>query len=166
MSTTGKVIRCKAAVAWEAGKPLVIEEVEVTPPQKWKFVSKSSTLLSVTLIIATSGKPRAKMQSFLVFLDIRQQGLGATLNVAKPTKGSSVAVFGLGAVGLAKLECASFLSIPKFKNFTSTEAVAEPVCSASTPSIEEEEIDFVADHSFLFLVKDEALLVLNPLLVV
>ncbi|PHT83427.1 Alcohol dehydrogenase 1 [Capsicum annuum] len=31
-------------------------------------------------------------------------GLGATLNVAKPTKGSSVAVFGLGAVGLAAAE--------------------------------------------------------------
>ncbi|MBA0685681.1 hypothetical protein Goari_013332 [Gossypium aridum] len=28
-------------------------------------------------------------------------GLGATLNVAKPTKGSTVAIFGLGAVGLA-----------------------------------------------------------------
>ncbi|CAL5417550.1 unnamed protein product [Camellia sinensis] len=33
-NTTGQVIRCKAAVAWEAGKPLVIEEVEVAPPQK------------------------------------------------------------------------------------------------------------------------------------
>nr|BDC53322.1 alcohol dehydrogenase 1 [Dianthus caryophyllus]BDC53326.1 alcohol dehydrogenase 1 [Dianthus caryophyllus] len=33
-STAGQVIRCKAAVAWEAGKPLVIEEVEVAPPQK------------------------------------------------------------------------------------------------------------------------------------
>ncbi|KAH7833386.1 hypothetical protein Vadar_005775 [Vaccinium darrowii] len=33
-STDGQVIRCKAAVAWEAGKPLVIEEVEVAPPQK------------------------------------------------------------------------------------------------------------------------------------
>ncbi|KAG8641906.1 hypothetical protein MANES_12G043100v8 [Manihot esculenta] len=31
-------------------------------------------------------------------------GLGATLNVAKPKKGSSVAVFGLGAVGLAAAE--------------------------------------------------------------
>lgn len=29
------------------------------------------------------------------------EGLGATLNVAKPTKGSTVAIFGLGAVGLA-----------------------------------------------------------------
>lgn len=28
-------------------------------------------------------------------------GLGATLNVAKPRKCSSVAIFGLGAVGLA-----------------------------------------------------------------
>ncbi|KAF5782565.1 Alcohol dehydrogenase 2 [Helianthus annuus] len=33
-------------------------------------------------------------------------GLGATLNVAKPKKGSSVAVFGLGAVGLAAAESA------------------------------------------------------------
>lgn len=31
-------------------------------------------------------------------------GLGATLNVAKPERGSSVAVFGLGAVGLAAAE--------------------------------------------------------------
>lgn len=29
------------------------------------------------------------------------EGLGATINVAKPKKGSSVAIFGLGAVGLA-----------------------------------------------------------------
>lgn len=33
--------------------------------------------------------------------DFEISGLGATLNVAKPKKGSSVAVFGLGAVGLA-----------------------------------------------------------------
>ncbi|KAK7261662.1 hypothetical protein RIF29_27978 [Crotalaria pallida] len=32
-SKVGQVIKCKAAVAWEAGKPLVIEEVEVAPPQ-------------------------------------------------------------------------------------------------------------------------------------
>lgn len=32
-------------------------------------------------------------------------GLGASINVAKPPKGSTVAIFGLGAVGLA----ASFL---------------------------------------------------------
>ncbi|KAI7801845.1 hypothetical protein IRJ41_017739 [Triplophysa rosa] len=33
MGTEGKVIKCKAAVAWEAGKPLSIEEVEVAPPK-------------------------------------------------------------------------------------------------------------------------------------
>ncbi|XP_058506586.1 alcohol dehydrogenase class-3-like [Solea solea] len=33
MSTKGQVIKCKAAVAWEHGKPLVIEDVEVAPPQ-------------------------------------------------------------------------------------------------------------------------------------
>ncbi|XP_004453759.3 all-trans-retinol dehydrogenase [NAD(+)] ADH4 [Dasypus novemcinctus] len=33
MSTKGKVIKCKAAIAWEAGKPLCIEEVEVAPPK-------------------------------------------------------------------------------------------------------------------------------------
>ncbi|XP_007238057.2 alcohol dehydrogenase 1 isoform X2 [Astyanax mexicanus] len=34
MATAGKVIKCKAAVAWEPNKPLVIEEIEVAPPQK------------------------------------------------------------------------------------------------------------------------------------
>ncbi|XP_038130631.1 alcohol dehydrogenase 1-like [Cyprinodon tularosa] len=33
MATAGKVIKCKAAVAWEPNKPLVIEEIEVDPPQ-------------------------------------------------------------------------------------------------------------------------------------
>ncbi|CAL8292029.1 unnamed protein product, partial [Gadus morhua 'NCC'] len=32
MTTVGKVIKCKAAVAWEANKPLVIEEIEVDVP--------------------------------------------------------------------------------------------------------------------------------------
>ncbi|KAG9275175.1 alcohol dehydrogenase 1-like [Astyanax mexicanus] len=34
MATAGKVIKCKAAVAWEPNKPLVMEEIEVAPPQK------------------------------------------------------------------------------------------------------------------------------------
>ncbi|MEE6460615.1 hypothetical protein FKM82_001037 [Ascaphus truei] len=33
MDTARKVIKCKAAVAWEVGKPLAIEEVEVEPPK-------------------------------------------------------------------------------------------------------------------------------------
>ncbi|RDL39190.1 putative alcohol dehydrogenase (FDH1) [Venustampulla echinocandica] len=32
-STEGKTITCKAAVAWEAGKPLSIETIEVAPPR-------------------------------------------------------------------------------------------------------------------------------------
>ncbi|KAF2076360.1 hypothetical protein CYY_002317 [Polysphondylium violaceum] len=32
--TQGTTIKCKAAVAWEAKKPLVIEEIEVEPPKK------------------------------------------------------------------------------------------------------------------------------------
>ncbi|CAG90259.1 DEHA2G05808p [Debaryomyces hansenii CBS767] len=32
-STTGKTIICKAAIAWEAGKPLTIEDIEVAPPK-------------------------------------------------------------------------------------------------------------------------------------
>ncbi|XP_044131983.1 alcohol dehydrogenase 1-like [Bufo gargarizans] len=33
MSTAGKVIKCKAAVAYDFKKPLVIEEIEVAPPK-------------------------------------------------------------------------------------------------------------------------------------
>lgn len=33
MSTEGKTITCKAAVAWGAGQPLSIEEIEVAPPK-------------------------------------------------------------------------------------------------------------------------------------
>jgi len=33
MSTEGQVITCKAAIAWEAKKPLTVEDVQVAPPQ-------------------------------------------------------------------------------------------------------------------------------------
>uniref|UniRef100_A0A671WYA9 Alcohol dehydrogenase 1-like n=1 Tax=Sparus aurata TaxID=8175 RepID=A0A671WYA9_SPAAU len=33
LSCSSSVIKCKAAVAWEPNKPLVIEEIEVAPPQ-------------------------------------------------------------------------------------------------------------------------------------
>ncbi|KAJ8385774.1 hypothetical protein AAFF_G00182180 [Aldrovandia affinis] len=33
MDTVGKVIKCRAAVAWEPNKPLVMEEIEVAPPE-------------------------------------------------------------------------------------------------------------------------------------
>nr|XP_023677965.1 alcohol dehydrogenase 1-like [Paramormyrops kingsleyae] len=34
MTTAGKVIRCKAAVAWGLSQPLVMEEIEVAPPKE------------------------------------------------------------------------------------------------------------------------------------
>ncbi|KAL6522144.1 alcohol dehydrogenase [Orobanche minor] len=211
-STQGQVIHCKAAVSWEAGKPLVIEEVEVAPPQKMEvrikilftslchtdlyfWEAKGQTPLFPRIfgheaggIVETVGEgvtdlkpgdhvlpvftgeckecrhcrssesnmcdllrintdrgvmiedgktrfskngqpiyhflgtstfseytvvhvgcvakinPEAPLDIVCVLSCGISTGLGATLNVAKPTKGSTVAIFGLGAVGLAAAE--------------------------------------------------------------
>ncbi|KAJ6730587.1 alcohol dehydrogenase [Salix viminalis] len=187
-NTAGQVIRCKAAVAWEAGKPLSIEEVEVAPPQahevrlKILFTSlchtdvyfweaKGQTPLFPRIfgheaggivesvgpgvtdfqpgdqvlpvftgegVMLTDGKSRFSIKGKPVYHFVGTStfseytvchvgsvakinpaapldkvcilscgvstGLGAALNVAKPKKGHSVAVFGLGAVGLAAAE--------------------------------------------------------------
>ncbi|CAH8258427.1 unnamed protein product [Arabidopsis lyrata] len=212
MSTTGQIIRCKAAVAWEAGKPLVMEEVEVAPPQKhevrikilftslchtdvyfWEAKgqtplfprifgheaggivesvgegvtdlqpgdhvlpiftgecgdcphchSEESNMCDLLRInterggmihdgesrFSINGKPIHHFLGTSTFSEYTvvhsgqvakinpdapldkvcivscglSTGLGATLNVAKPKKGQSVAIFGLGAVGLAAAE--------------------------------------------------------------
>lgn len=39
-----QVIKCKAAVAWEAGKPLTVEEVEVAPPKAHEVRVKVTNL--------------------------------------------------------------------------------------------------------------------------
>ncbi|GAA0139433.1 dehydrogenase [Lithospermum erythrorhizon] len=211
-NTAGQIIRCKAAVAWEAGKPLVIEEVDVAPPQKdevrlkilytslchtdvYFWEAKGQTplfprifgheaggivesvgegvtdlqpgdkvlpvftgeckqcrhckseesnmcdLLRINTergVMIGDGKTRfskdgqpiyhflgtstfseytvlhvgsvakinqaAPLDKVCVLSCGISTGLGATLNVAKPTKGSTVAIFGLGAVGLAAAE--------------------------------------------------------------
>ncbi|KAL6214027.1 hypothetical protein ACLB2K_013465 [Fragaria x ananassa] len=211
-STEGKVICCRAAVAWEAGKPLVIEEVEVAPPQAnevrvkilytslchtdvyfWEAKgqnplfpriygheaggivesvgegvtdlkagdhvlpvftgeckecdhckSEESNMCDLLRINTDRGvmlndgesrfsikgkpiyhfvgtstfseytvthvgclakiNPKAPLDKVCVLSCGISTGLGATLNVAKPKKGSTVAVFGLGAVGLAAAE--------------------------------------------------------------
>ncbi|KAK9291704.1 hypothetical protein L1049_019653 [Liquidambar formosana] len=210
--TAGEVIRCRAAVAWEAGKPLVIEEVEVAPPQAmevrvkilftslchtdvyfWEakgqtplfprifgheaggivesvgegvtdlqpgdhvlpvftgeckecrhckseesnmcdllrintdrgvmlndgksrfsirgqpihhFVGTSTFSEYTVLHVGSVAKinPAAPLDKVCVLSCGISTGLGATLNVAKPKKGSTVAIFGLGAVGLAAAE--------------------------------------------------------------
>jgi alcohol dehydrogenase/alcohol dehydrogenase class-P len=48
--------------------------------------------------------PKAPLDKVCILSCGISTGLGATLNVAKPKKGQSVAVFGLGAVGLAAAE--------------------------------------------------------------
>ncbi|XP_059630566.1 alcohol dehydrogenase 1-like isoform X2 [Cornus florida] len=190
-STAAQVICCKAAVAWEAGKPLVVEEVEVAPPQNMEgqnplfprilgheaggivesvgegvtdlapgdhvlpvftgeckecahCKSKESNMCDVLRIntdkgvmihdeksrFSINGKPIYHFAGTSTFSEYTvvhagcvtkinplapldkvcllscgiSTGLGAALNVAKPTKGSTVAVFGLGAVGLAAAE--------------------------------------------------------------
>ncbi|ONH93001.1 hypothetical protein PRUPE_8G207400 [Prunus persica] len=211
-ATAGRVITSKAAVAWEAGKPLVIEKVEVAPPQanevrvKIKYTSLCHTdvhfweakgqtglfprifgheaagvvesvgdgvknlkpgdhvlpvftgecgdcvhckseesnmcdLLRINTdrgVMIGDGKqrfskngtpinhflgtstfseytvihegclakidPSAPLDKVCILSCGVATGLGATLKVAKPKKGSSVAVFGLGAVGLAAAE--------------------------------------------------------------
>ncbi|MQL05576.1 S-(hydroxymethyl)glutathione dehydrogenase, partial [Escherichia coli] len=48
--------------------------------------------------------PEAPLDKVCVLSCGISTGFGATVNVAKPTKGSTVAIFGLGAVGLAAAE--------------------------------------------------------------
>ncbi|KAG2557267.1 hypothetical protein PVAP13_8NG246300 [Panicum virgatum] len=212
MATAGKVIKCKAAVAWEPGKPLSIEEVEVAPPQAmevrvkilytslchtdvyfWEakgqtpvfprifgheaggiigsvgegvtdvapgdhvlpvftgeckecphcksaesnmcdllrintdrgvmigdgksrfsingkpiyhFVGTSTFSEYTVMHVGCVAKinPEAPLDKVCVLSCGISTGLGATINVAKPPKGSTVAIFGLGAVGLAAAE--------------------------------------------------------------
>uniref|UniRef100_A0A453KNX7 Alcohol dehydrogenase n=1 Tax=Aegilops tauschii subsp. strangulata TaxID=200361 RepID=A0A453KNX7_AEGTS len=212
MATAGKVIKCKAAVAWEAGKPLSMEEVEVAPPQAmevrvkilytalchtdvyfWEAkgqtpvfprilgheaggivesvgegvtelvpgdhvlpvftgeckecahcMSEESNLCDLLRINVDRGvmigdgqsrftidgkpifhfvgtstfseytvihvgclakiDPEAPLDKVCLLSCGISTGLGATLNVAKPKKGMTVAIFGLGAVGLAAME--------------------------------------------------------------
>ncbi|KAJ3132106.1 NAD/NADP dependent alcohol dehydrogenase [Geranomyces variabilis] len=57
MSTAGKEITCKAAVAWEADKPLSIEEIQVAPPKKGEVRIKiQSTGVCHTDAYTLSGK--------------------------------------------------------------------------------------------------------------
>ncbi|XP_057987114.1 alcohol dehydrogenase 2-like isoform X5 [Hevea brasiliensis] len=215
-STANQIIHCKAAVSWEAGKPLVIEEVVVAPPQAmevrikilytalchtdvyfWEAKGQSplfprifgheaggivesvgegvtelkpgdhvlpiftgecracahckseqsnmcellrintergvmiedgksrfsikgqpiyhflgtSTFSEYTVVhsgCVAKINPSAPLDTVFVLSCGFCTGFGATVNVAKPPKGSTVAVFGLGAVGLAAAEGARF----------------------------------------------------------
>ncbi|CAI0426670.1 unnamed protein product [Linum tenue] len=190
-SSAGLIIPCKAAVAWEAGKPLVMEQVEVAPPQALEgqtplfprifgheasgivesvgegvndfqvgdhvlpvftgecgqcrhCKSEESNMCDLLRINTDRGfmlndgksrfsidgqpihhflgtstfseytvvhsgslakiNPLAPLDKVCVLSCGISTGLGSTLNVAKPKQGSTVAIFGLGAVGLAAAE--------------------------------------------------------------
>nr|GEZ98693.1 alcohol dehydrogenase 2-like [Tanacetum cinerariifolium] len=215
-STVGQVIRCKAAVAWEAGKPLVMEEVEVAPPQKmevrvrilvtslchtdvyfWEAKgqnpvfprilgheaggvvesvgegvtdlqpgdhvlpvftgeckecahckSEESNIEYTVVHVGCLAKinPEAPLDKVCVLSCGISTGLGATLNVAKPKKGSSVAIFGLGAVGLAAAEGARIagasriigidLNANRFELETVQEVIAEMTNGGVDRSVE------------------------------
>lgn len=65
--TQGKPIECKAAVAWEAGKPLVIETITVAPPKAHEVRIKIiNTALCHTDTYTLSGKdPEGKFPCIL-----------------------------------------------------------------------------------------------------
>ncbi|WJX34079.1 Alcohol dehydrogenase [Trifolium repens] len=73
-NTAGQVIKCRAAVAWEAGKPLVIEEKRWHHRRPVKFVLRYSSPPFATLMF-TSGKLRVRIHYFLVYLVMKLEGL-------------------------------------------------------------------------------------------
>ncbi|KAJ1565474.1 NAD/NADP dependent alcohol dehydrogenase, partial [Cladochytrium tenue] len=119
----GKPIKCRAAVAWGPKEPLSIEEVEVAPPKKGEVRIK----LTATAVCHTDAYTLSGLDSegvFPVILGHEGGGIvesvgegvtsvqpgdhviplyGAALKTAKVEPNSTVAVFGLGAVGLSAI---------------------------------------------------------------
>lgn len=58
--TAGKPIVCKAAVAWEAKKPLDVIDVEVAPPQKGEVRIK---IVATALCHTVSGLAEIAIQA-------------------------------------------------------------------------------------------------------
>ncbi|KAG5539385.1 hypothetical protein RHGRI_019805 [Rhododendron griersonianum] len=138
-ASDGKVITCKAAVAWGPGQPLVIEDVCVDPPQKMEVrVKILFTSICHTDLSAWQGESVGEGVTDMKEGDhvvpifngecgdcvyckrdktnlcekfrvnpfnkvMANDGLGGAWNTANVKPGSTVAVFGLGAVGLAKI---------------------------------------------------------------
>nr|XP_020030487.1 alcohol dehydrogenase 4 isoform X2 [Castor canadensis] len=87
MGTTGKVIKCKAAIAWEVNKPLCIEEVEVAPPKAHE-VRIQVVATSVCHTDAYTINPKFKEALFPVILGHECAGIvesiGPGVNNVKP----------------------------------------------------------------------------------
>lgn len=50
-----QVIRCRAAVAWAVGKPLSVEEVEVSPPKAGEVRVKVQTRFNIFFFFSLVG---------------------------------------------------------------------------------------------------------------
>ncbi|GMN45373.1 hypothetical protein TIFTF001_014552 [Ficus carica] len=162
-STTRNAIRCKAAICRIAGEPLIIEEIEVDPPQAWevriKILCTSLCHSDVTFWklnannMISNDMPRDGTSRFrdmkgeavhhffgvssfaqYTVVDVAQvvkispdlpldkacllscgvsTGVGAAWKVAEVEEGSTVAIFGLGSVGLAVAEGAKLRGASK-----------------------------------------------------
>ncbi|XP_019271156.2 all-trans-retinol dehydrogenase [NAD(+)] ADH4 [Panthera pardus] len=78
MGTKGKVIKCKAAIAWEAGKPLCIEEVEVASPKAHEV----RVQIIATALCHTDGHPiNPKFKEALFPVILGHEGAGIVESV-------------------------------------------------------------------------------------
>ncbi|XP_035272565.1 alcohol dehydrogenase class-3-like [Anguilla anguilla] len=95
MGTEGKVIRCKAAVAWEPRTALSIEEVEVAPPKahevRIKIVATGVCHTDLAVLRETS-LPQGGMHSFPVVLGHEGAAVVESVGpgVSKFSKGDTV----------------------------------------------------------------------------
>ncbi|KAM4706835.1 alcohol dehydrogenase 1-like [Discoglossus pictus] len=84
MATTGKVIKCKAAVTWEPNAPFSIEEIEVAPPKAHEVrIKMASTGICRSDEHALSGKLREV--DFPVILG--HEGVGVVESIGEGVKG-------------------------------------------------------------------------------
>ncbi|XP_021801653.1 alcohol dehydrogenase-like 6 isoform X6 [Prunus avium] len=106
------VITCKAAVAWEAGKPLVIEEVNVNPPQameiRIKVVCTSLCRSDITAWESQAIFPRIFGHEATGIVESVGQG------VTEFTEGDHVLTVFIGECG----KCRQCTSVSSFSEYT------------------------------------------------
>ncbi|KAJ8271610.1 hypothetical protein COCON_G00104690 [Conger conger] len=95
MGTEGKVIKCKAAVAWEPRKPLSLEEVEVAPPKAHEVRIKivaTSVCHSDLQVLRETPLPQGGMHTFPILLGHEAAGIVESIGpgVTKFSKGDTV----------------------------------------------------------------------------
>ncbi|KAJ8271615.1 hypothetical protein COCON_G00104740 [Conger conger] len=95
MGTEGKVIKCKAAVAWEPRKPLSVEEVEVAPPKAHEVRIKivaTGVCHSDLAVLRETPLPQGGMHTFPILLGHEAAGIVESIGpgVTKFSKGDAV----------------------------------------------------------------------------